>query len=60
MLTVGIYNSAGQMVYRKQISANEGTNSFSVNTPGNLPNGFYVIEVQGEFIIKREKLLKQF
>jgi trimeric autotransporter adhesin len=59
VINVGIYNAAGQMVYRKQLSSNEGMNIFSIQTPGNLPNGFYVIEVRGESILKREKILRQ-
>ncbi len=59
-INVGIYNAVGQMVYCKKLLANEGTNIFSINAPGNLTNGFYVVEVRGETILKREKLLRQF
>ena len=58
-LGVSIYNAAGQVMYSNKLIANEGFNSFNLSGLDNLAKGFYVIEVRGESLVQRQKMLKQ-
>lgn len=58
-ILVRLYNLTGQLVKQFTSSASTGINTISVGELGGLPAGTYTIEVRGEQLHVKQRLLKQ-
>ncbi len=54
-----LYNTAGQVIYRRRKLVQQGTNSFSIDALSQLPKGIYFIEIGDGISTTKEKLLKR-
>ncbi len=57
-VTITMYNLLGQTIFTAQVAVNYGLNTYTIETDGNLAEGFYVIELRKGSDTYMEKLLR--
>jgi flagellar hook assembly protein FlgD len=59
MVTIRVYNQAGQLVKQQTARANAGVNTVNVNDLAVLPAGNYTFEVKTSKATSRQQIVKQ-
>jgi len=59
VIKLNIYDQMGRLTKRYNLQGGKGINAFTLSDLGNLAAGNYVIELQGETLSVREKIIKK-